>query len=130
MNDFTPQFDTVGIMTHVPNIATGDPYRFFSTRYCGPGGAGNTTGFLDASCKAHDACYKAAGISAANNGPNGSMTPAQSSAATACNQALYNAARLDANAPGSKAVRYWLTQGANVPFAGTILRPGTEAKTW
>jgi RHS repeat-associated protein len=131
-NDFIPQFDTLGmgIMTSLPNIATGDPYRLFSTKYCGPGGAGNPTGFLDAACKAHDACYAAAGISAANNGPNGSMTSAQSSAATACNQALYNAARLAANAPGSKAVRYWLTQGANVPFVGTILRPGTEAKPW
>jgi hypothetical protein len=107
-----------------------DPYRLFSTRYCGPGGAGQTTGFLDAACKAHDACYLAVGISAANNRPNGSMTSAQSSAATSCNQALYNAARLAANAPGAKAVRYWLTQGANVPFVGTILRPGTEAKPW
>jgi RHS repeat-associated protein len=129
VSDFIP---TIGPhdLTNLPAISTGDPYRLFSTRYCGPGGAGATTGFLDAACKAHDACYKAAGISAANNGPNGSMTPAQSSAATACNQALYNAARVAANAPGSKAVRYWLTQGANVPFAGTILRPGTEAKPW
>jgi RHS repeat-associated protein len=129
VSDFIPTIGPHDI-TNLPAISTGDPYRLFSTRYCGPGGAGATTGFLDAACKAHDTCYKAAGISAANNGPNGSMTPAQSSAATACNQALYNAARLAANAPGSKAVRYWLTQGANVPFAGTILRPGTEAKPW
>lgn len=123
--------DLVGLQVAGPlYFAFGDPYLLFSTKYCGPGGGGTPTGFLDAACKAHDACYKAAGISAANNAPNGSMTSGQASAASACNQALYNAARIANKAPGATAVRYWLTQGANVPFAGTILRPGTEAKPW
>jgi hypothetical protein len=123
--------DEVGLQMAGPMyLALGNPYRFFSTKFCGPGWGGTPTGFLDAACKAHDDCYKAAGISAANNAPNGSMTPQQASAASACNQTLYNAARIANKAPGAAAVRYWLTQGANVPFAGTILRPGTEAKTW
>ena len=44
------------------------------------------------------------------------MTAAQALAAKGCNQTLYNAARINPNAPGAKAARYWLTQGANVPF--------------
>jgi RHS repeat-associated protein len=108
-----------------------DPYRLFGTKFCGPGGAGNTTGFLDAACKAHDDCYKAAGITFANNLPGGpSMSSSQASAAKACNQALYNAARINKSAPGSKAAQYWLTQGANLPFGAYIIKPGTEATPW
>jgi hypothetical protein len=108
-----------------------DPYILFSTKFCGPGGSGSPTGFLDAACRAHDACYKAAGINFSNNLPGGpSMSSSQASAAKACNQALYNAARINNNAPGSKAAQYWLTQGANLPFGGYIIKPGTEAAPW
>jgi hypothetical protein len=88
---------------------------------------------MDAACKAHDQCYAAAGISAsynlsASNGGSGG-TLAQATAAQACNQALYNAARLNAGSPGAKAVREWLKNGDKTPF-GYILHPGTEAASW
>ena len=109
-----------------------DPYRLFSTHYCGPGGAGSASGAIDPACKTHDECYAAAGISAVSNIPGGpAMSSSQASAAKACNQAIYNAARANPNAPGSKALQWWLTQGSNIPFkGGYILLPGTEAKTW
>jgi len=107
-----------------------NPYRFFSTHYCGPGGGGSTTGALDSACKTHDDGYTAAHITTANNLPGGpAMSSDQAAAATACNQALYDAARKNNNSPGSKAVQYWLTHGGNLPF-GYLLQPGTEAKPW
>ncbi len=124
------QVGTFDLPRSVTDPESNNPYRLFHTKYCGPGGAGNPTGFLDAACRAHDACYKAARISFTNNLPGGSMTSAQASAAQGCNQALYNGARLSGNKPGAAAVRYWLTQGANPPFKGRILYPGTEAKPW
>jgi len=119
----------------VSNYLTGGTdiayYRFFMTHYCGPGGAGDPTGVIDRACKAHDECYAAAGIDAsANTSSSISLTLQQASAAQACNQALYNAARSNPQALGSNAIRLWLTKGDQTPFRGHILAPGTEAKQW
>ena len=38
-------------------------------------------------------------------------------------------ARSNPNAPGSRAIQYWLTHGDNTPF-GFVRKPGTEAKPW
>ena len=111
-----------------------DPNRLFGTHYCGPGGAGSTVGALDPACKVHDACYAAApggGISAANNLSGGTpMTGAQAAQAQQCNQALYDAARNHPDAPGSKAVQWWMVNGSQLPGGTYILYPGTEAKPW
>lgn len=105
--------------------------RFFMTHYCGPGGAGDTTGVMDRACKAHDECYAAARLDAsANTSSSASLSLPQASAAQACNQALYNAARSNPKATGSNTLRLWLTKGDQTPFRGHILAPGTEAKPW
>jgi len=106
-------------------------YRFFMTHYCGPGGAGDSTGVMDRACKAHDECYAAAGLDASvNTSSSATLTLQQASAAQGCNQALYNAARSNPKASGSAALRLWLTKGDQTPFRGHILAPGTEAKQW
>ena len=109
-----------------------DPYRLFTTRYCGPGGAGTTTGVIDAACKAHDECYAAAGLSANSTTSGAILSLNQASAAQSCNQALYDAARMNNNTPGSKALQWWLTNGDTVkPFAGfNVLAPGTAVVPW
>lgn len=111
-----------------------DPFRLFGTHYCGPGGAGTTVGALDPACKVHDACYGAApggGISAGNNLSGGTpMTTAQAAQAKECNQALYDAARNHPDAPGSKAVQWWMVNGSHLPGGTYILYPGTEAVPW
>ena len=108
-----------------------DPYRLFSTRYCGPGGAGVTTGTLDAACQTHDECYQAAGLSADSNTSGATLSLPEAAAAQSCNQALYDAARSNPKAPGSKALQWWLTRGDRFkPFGYQLLAPGTEAKPW
>jgi RHS repeat-associated protein len=111
-----------------------DPFRLFGTHYCGPGGAGTTVGALDPACKVHDQCYGAApgrGISAGNNLSGGTpMTTAQAAQAKQCNQALYDAARNHPDAPGSKAVQWWMVNGSHLPGGTYILYPGTEAAPW
>lgn len=111
-----------------------DPYILFGTHHCGPGGAGNTVGALDPACKVHDACYAAApggGISATNNySPFSPMTAGQAAQAKQCNQALYDAARNHPDAPGSKAVQWWMVNGSHLPGGAYILYPGTEAVPW
>jgi RHS repeat-associated protein len=107
-------------------------YRFFMTHYCGPGGAGATTGVMDQACKAHDACFASAGLDASVNVSTSgvSLNLQQASMAQACNQALYNAARSNPRAHGSASLQLWLTKGDQTPFRGFILAPGTEAKPW
>jgi RHS repeat-associated protein len=113
---------------------TPDLYRLFGTHYCGPGGGGGTVGGLDPACKVHDACYAAApdgGISAGNNvNPLSPMTAGQAAQAKQCNQALYDAARNHPDAPGSKAVQWWMVNGSHLPGGAYILFPGTEAQPW
>jgi hypothetical protein len=46
---------------------TDSNHRLFGTHYCGPGGGGAPTGGLDILCAAHDACYRANGVSAIDN---------------------------------------------------------------
>jgi RHS repeat-associated protein len=116
------------------SFSTQDPYILFGTHYCGPGGSGTTVGALDPACKVHDACYAAApggGISAGNNlVPWKPMTPGQAAQAKQCNQALYDAARNHPDAPGSKAVQWWMVNGSHLPGGTYIHYPGTEAKPW
>jgi hypothetical protein len=112
-----------------------NPPILFGTTNCGPGGSSPFTGTMNGPCATHDACYGAvtgAGISAANNRPGGPvMSDAQVSGEKACNQALYDAARNHPDAPGSKAVQWWLVNGSqNIPGVGYILRPGSEAAPW
>src|SRR5579885_747130 len=53
---------------HFPYADSSDPnHRLFGTHYCGPGGGGAPTGGLDQLCAAHDACYRANGVSAIDN---------------------------------------------------------------
>jgi len=53
---------------HFPYADSSDPnHRLFGTHYCGPGGGGAPTGGLDILCAAHDACYRANGVSAIDN---------------------------------------------------------------
>jgi RHS repeat-associated protein len=106
------------------------PSLFLNTTYCGPGGAGPTTGVPNGLCYVHDRCFDRAGLDANSNTPGGpGMTSSQMKAAKACNQGLYNGARSNPNARGSKALQWWLTNGAQVPFR-YILYPGTEAVPW
>jgi len=110
------------------------PNIFFGTTNCGPGGGGSKTGTMNGPCAVHDACYGAVeggGISAANNFPGGSaMTAGQIAGEKACNQGLYDAARNHPDAPGSKAVQWWMVNGSNLPDNKYILHPGTEAVPW
>lgn len=99
---------------YVPNVRFSvDPYqtRLFGTHWCGPGGGGVPTNALDAACKAHDQCFDAAGISAANNAGGGSMTLQQAAAAQGCNAALGAAAAAHPELPGSTRVSEWLKHG-------------------
>jgi len=108
-----------------------DPYLLFSTFYCGQGGSGPKTGIINRACAQHDKCFDDLKLSAANNAPGGpGMTDAQKAGAKACNQALYNAARANPIQGGSTALQWWLVQGSNPPFGGSLLAPGTEAKPW
>jgi hypothetical protein len=53
---------------HFPYGDSSDPnHRLFGTHYCGPGDGGAPTGGLDQLCAAHDACYRANGVSAIDN---------------------------------------------------------------
>jgi hypothetical protein len=106
-----------------------EPYRLFSSRWCGPGGAGATTGVIDAACKAHDLCYDAAHLSATANTSGVELSLNQAAAAQACNQALYDVARSNPNEWGSISIQKWLTTGDQLPIGG-ILAPGTEAVPW
>jgi len=73
----------------------------------------------------------ARGISAGNNSYFGTaMTTAQAAQAKQCNQALYDAARNHPDAPGSKAVQWWMVNGSHLPGGTYILYPGTEAVPW
>jgi RHS repeat-associated protein len=103
--------------------------RLFSTHHCGPGGAGSPNGGNDPDCQTHDDCFGNAGLNASANlqGSGVTMSAAQMSAATACNQALYNSARSHPGRPGSASLQYWLT-GQVKPFGFYTLYPGTEAK--
>jgi hypothetical protein len=116
------------------SFSTDDPYRFFGMHYCGPGGGGSSMGGLDPACKVHDACYAAApggGISASNNFSGGTpMTSEQVKQAKRCNQALYDAARNHPDAPGSRAVQWWMVNGSHLSGGLYILFPGTEAVPW
>jgi len=106
------------------------PSILFGTKNCGKGGDGSRTGPINGPCATHDDCYTNAGIDANGNFPGGpEWTLPQAAAAQGCNQGLYNAARSNPNAPGSKAIQYWLTHGDTTPF-GYVLKPGTEAKPW
>jgi hypothetical protein len=101
-------------------------FRFFSSHYCGSGGAGTPNGVIDQACQAHDNCYSTAGIDASANVSGGpTLNLAQATAAQGCNQALYGAARKHPGAVGASGVRLWLTVGDQTPF-GYILAPGTE----
>jgi hypothetical protein len=78
---------------------------------------------MNGPCATHDTCFDNAKIDASGNvsgGPN--WTLPQAAAAQTCNQALYNAARSNPNAPGSKAIQWWLTHGDTTPF-GYISNP-------
>ena len=112
-----------------------DPWkeRLFGSHWCGPGGAGPPINALDAACKAHDQCFDAAGISAANNAGGGSMTLQQAAAARACNAALGAAAAANPGLPGSTRVSEWLKHGDQllVITGGRIdgnLSPGTAIR--
>ena len=113
---------------------TPDPFILFGTHSCGPGGGNTSAGGLDPACQVHDKCYGAApdgGISAGNNvNPLSPMNTGQAAQATQCNQALYDAARNHPDAPGSKAVQWWMVNGGHLPGGAYILFPGTEAKPW
>ncbi|MDE1155564.1 MAG: hypothetical protein PW735_07500, partial [Acidobacteriaceae bacterium] len=114
------------------NIRTSmDPYStgLFGTHWCGDGGGGVPTNVLDAACKAHDECFDAAGISAANNCVGGSMTLQQATAAQGCNAALGAAAH--PNLPGSTRISEWLKHGDQLTvIAGYDFRlhPGTAIR--
>jgi RHS repeat-associated protein len=58
--------------------------------YCGPGGRGNAIDNTDAACQSHDTCYARNGFSASSNvrGPNAALA--------ACNQALCDSVRAQA----------------------------------
>jgi hypothetical protein len=120
--------------TYLPNLRySTDPYptRMFGTHYCGPGGGGVPVNALDAACAAHDACYAAAGISAANNAASGSMTLQQAAAAQACNAALGAAAAANPGIRGSTRVSEWLKHGDQLlPLLGIDghLAPGTAIR--
>jgi RHS repeat-associated protein len=110
-----------------------DPWsiRMFGTHWCGPGGGGVPVNELDAACKAHDECFDAAGISAANNTGGGTMTLQQAAAASACNQALYEAARAHPELAGSTRVKMWLKNGDKLSILTggmhkDVLAPGTR----
>jgi hypothetical protein len=105
------------------------PNILLNTTYCGKGGAGATTGPVNGPCAAHDKCFEQAGLSADSNA-GGTLTLEQAAAAQACNQGLYDAVRMHNNAPGSKAIQLWLTNGDKVPFGYGHLAPGTEAAPW
>jgi RHS repeat-associated protein len=108
-----------------------DSHRLFDTVNCGPGGNGSMDGLMNSRCAIHDACFDSAHLSAANNAAGGpGMTQSQKDAATACNQALYNAARANPTRAGASALQWWLVKGANPPFGGSLIAPGTEAKPW
>ena len=95
------------------------------------GGGGVPVNALDAACKAHDACYAAAGISAANNAASGSMTLQQAAAAQACNAALGAAAAANPGTRGSTRVSEWLKHGDQLlPLLGIDghLAPGTAVR--
>lgn len=103
-----------GVIGPAPNIRyTIDPYqtRLFGTHFCGPGGGGVPINALDAACKAHDECFGAAGLSAANNAGGGSMTLQQAAAAQGCNAALAAAAAAHPEIRGSTRVSEWLKHG-------------------
>ena len=63
------------------------PVQFYPYNYCGPGNNGGPTtpGTVDACCKAHDACYGRAGLSANNMATPGSSA---SAAQQACDNQL------------------------------------------
>jgi RHS repeat-associated protein len=109
-----------------------DPYRLFSTNYCGPGGGGDKSGTINSLCAVHDACFDQAHLDASVNVGSGgnSLNPGQVAAAQGCNQALYEGARRHPYEPGSAALQWWLTQGdKTTPFLGFyILYPRTAAK--
>ena len=69
---------------------------------------------LDAACKAHDQCFEAAGISAANNARGGSMTLQQAAAARGCNAVLGAAAAAHPEIRGSTTVSEWLKHGDQI----------------
>lgn len=97
-----------------PNIRfTVDPYqtRLFGTHWCGAGGGAVPVNALDSACKAHDQCFDAAGISAANNNGGGNMTLQQASAASQCNAALGAAAAAHPEIRGSTRISEWLRHG-------------------
>ena len=99
--------------------------RFFSTHYCGPGGAGSPNSPIDKACQAHDNCYDTAGFSATANIPLGpTLTLGQATAAQGCNQGLYDFARQHPADIGSSGVQLWLSSGARLPL-GHILALGT-----
>jgi len=102
---------------HSPNIRYNiDPYptRLFGTHWCGSGGAGVPINALDVGCKAHDQCFDAAGITAANNDNGGRMTLQQAAAAQKCNAALAATAAAHPDIPGSTWISEWLKHGDQV----------------
>lgn len=113
-------FTYVGLLEELGSLR--HPYRLFGTRWCGPGGGGGTTSNVDAACRAHDLCYGAHGLSFLPNLGIGSFDVAQTQAARACNQSLYNAVKMYPNEHGSQAIQLWLTNGVGVG----ILAPGTS----
>jgi len=110
------------------------PHRFFSTWYCGRGGAGpsnGASGVLNSRCAMHDSCFDNLDISAASNAPGGPpMSNDQKKGAKVCNQSLYNAARANSSETGADALRWWLVEGSHPPFGASLIAPGTEAKQW
>ncbi len=128
-----------GVIGPAPNIRyTIDPYqtRLFGTHFCGPGGGGVPINALDAACKAHDECFGAAGLSAANNSGGGSMTLQQAAAAQGCNAALAAAAAAHPEIRGSTRVSEWLKHGDQLlPLLGIDGhlaggRPSDENRRW
>ena len=61
-------FAKLASLIHISYADSSDPnHRLFGTHYCGPGGGGSPTNGLDMLCAAHDACYRAHGVSAIDN---------------------------------------------------------------
>jgi RHS repeat-associated protein len=109
------------------------PIRLYGTHWCGPGGGGVPVNALDSACKAHDECFDAVGLSAADNSASGRLTLQQAVAASGCNAALGAAAAAHPELEGSTRVSEWLKHGDQLLAltGGRIdghLAPGTATR--
>jgi RHS repeat-associated protein len=93
-----------------PGIDSGgfDKEHLFGTHWCGPGGGGEPINAVDAACMAHDLCYNAAGLSAAD--VQKVLPPDKAAAIQACNQKLCDASRATNTPSGRLIDQYFSTQ--------------------